>query len=165
MPAAPRGDKHHSCTLKLTALQRRELIHPIIDDNLKRLPIHEPMQLNSILRACQHSHTTLLQMENTREDNMELASVLAVSWSSSLQGSAVVVSTHHRRASAQDSQPREKVHRAHNSLVWSARFGQGKHKRIERILKLLISGSTVGLFGLAFWTTGLRSHQPCQGEN
>lgn len=141
MPAAPRGDKHQGCTPKLTALQRRERIHPIIDDNPKRLLIHEPMQLNSILKACQHSHTILLQLENTREDNTVLASVLPVSWSSSLQRIAVVVSTHHCWASAQDSQLREKVHRAYNSLVWSARSGQVNHERIdwiERILKLLI---------------------------
>lgn len=59
MPTAPRGDEHWGCTLKLTALQRSERIHPIIHKNLKRLPIHEPMQLNSVVRACQHSHTYL----------------------------------------------------------------------------------------------------------
>jgi len=83
MPTAPRGDDHRSCTVKLTALQWSVSIPSYT--RILRLPIHEPMQLNSIVRACHHSHTILLQLKNAREDNMALSSALVKSRSSSLE--------------------------------------------------------------------------------
>lgn len=81
------------------------------------------MSLCSSVRARQRSHTTLIYLGNAREDKMALSSALAKSWSSSLERGAVVVSTHDRCTSAQDSQPRDKVHKAHSGLAWFARFG------------------------------------------